>query len=130
MSLPVFRALGHVLVIGVDEVIDIASAEHVRTSLVRQLLRARGQEASAVVVDLRDPCLTTAGVDVLADIQHLADTVALRLLVVAPHSVSRRVLRITEADRRMEVHPGMTAALRALGDRRHGPGPEGSPLDS
>ncbi|MEV7888054.1 STAS domain-containing protein [Streptomyces sp. NPDC002817] len=114
MPLPVFRALDHVLVVGVDEVIDIASAEHIRTSLVRQLLRARGQEASTVVVDLRDPCLTSAGVDVLEDVRDLADSVTVRLLVVAPHPLTRRVLYLTAADRHLEVHPRLTEALRAI----------------
>ncbi|MFF4268318.1 STAS domain-containing protein [Streptomyces sp. NPDC001536] len=114
MPLPVFHALDHVLVAGVDEVIDIANAEHIRTSLVRQLLRARGQEASTVVVDLRDPCLTSAGVDVLEDIRQLADAVTVRLLVVAPHPLTRSVLRLTAADRDLEVHPRLTDALRAI----------------
>ncbi|MDQ0602400.1 anti-anti-sigma factor [Streptomyces canus] len=114
MPLPVFRALDHVLVVEVDEIIDIANAEHIRTALVCQLLRARGQEASAVVVDLRDPFLTSAGVDVLEGIRDLADSVTVRLLVVAPHPLTRRVLRLTAADRQREVHPRLTEALRAI----------------
>ncbi|MES5825004.1 hypothetical protein [Streptomyces sp. RG80] len=106
MPLPVFHALDHVLVVDVDEVIDIANAEHIRTALVRRLLHARGQRADTVVVDLRHPCLE--------DAQALARAVTLRLLVVASHPLTRSVLRITAADRQLEVYPRLTAALRAV----------------
>jgi anti-anti-sigma factor len=114
VHLPVFRALDQVLVVELYETIDLANAEHIRTALVRQLLRARGQEASAVVVDLRRPCLSSAGVGVLEDAQRLADAVRLRLLVVAAHPFTRRILHLTEADRHLEVHPGLADALRAV----------------
>lgn len=113
MPLPAFHALDHVLVVELGETIDIANAEHIRTDLVRQLLRARGQEASVVVVDLRLPCLTSAGVGVLEDAQHLADALRLRLVVVAAHPFTRRVLCLTAADRCLEVRPHLAAALRA-----------------
>lgn len=114
MPLPVFHALDHVLVVDVDEVIDIANAEHIRTALVRRLLHARGQRADTVVVDLWHSCLTSAGIAVLEDAQALARAVTLRLLVVASHPLTRSVLRITAADRQLEVYPRLTAALRAV----------------
>jgi anti-anti-sigma factor len=113
VPLPAFHALDHVLVVELGEVIDIANAERIRTDLVRHLLRARGQEASVIVVDLRFPCLTSAGVAVLEDAQHLADAVRLRLVVVATHPFTRRVLHLTSADGCLEVHPHLAAALRA-----------------
>ncbi|MDN3020734.1 STAS domain-containing protein [Streptomyces sp. S.PB5] len=113
MPLPVSHNLDDVLVIELNEIIDIANADHIRTDLVRRLLRAPGQETSVVVVDLRCSCLTSTGVAVLEDVQDLAAALRLRLLVVATYPFTRRVLRITAVDQRLEVYPRLATALEA-----------------
>ncbi|MGW2231219.1 STAS domain-containing protein [Streptomyces formicae] len=112
MPLPAFTVLDHVVVIKVYEVIDIASAAHVRADLHRALRGCRGPRN--VVVDLRSRCATSACVGVLKDTQRLADRLRLRLLVTAPHPLTRRVLHITSADGHLEIHPDLPAALQAV----------------
>ncbi|MFJ2771054.1 STAS domain-containing protein [Streptomyces sp. NPDC087300] len=109
MPLPVFLVADHVVVIKVYEVVDIANAEHFRAELHRVLRGCRGPRS--VVVDLRAPCATSVCVSALKDTQQLADRLRLRLLITAPHALTRRVLRLTAADGHLEVHPDLPTAL-------------------
>ncbi|MGH4031143.1 STAS domain-containing protein [Actinomycetota bacterium Odt1-20B] len=111
MSLPAFPVTDRAVVAKVYEIIDVANADRFRDDLSLMLRSCRG--ARAVVVDLRTRCLTTAGVEALEAGQELAHRLELRLLVAAPHALTRRVLRITEADRCLEVHTDLPAALQA-----------------
>lgn len=111
MSLPILPGTDHAVVVKVHQVIDIANVESFRADLKRVLRRCCGFRT--MVVDLRSPCLTAVAVDALEDAQHLATRLGLRLLITAPHPLTRRVLRITAADRRLEVYRDLPAALQA-----------------
>ncbi|APY85094.1 hypothetical protein DCW30_15070 [Streptomyces alfalfae] len=97
------------IVIPLAEIVDLANAERVRDDL-RRLLRSAGTRVA--IVDLRTPCLTAAAVGVLERTQALADRLGVRLLVVAPHRLTRHVLRVTAADVYLAVHPDLLSALR------------------
>lgn len=107
LSLPTYRVAG-MQVIKVYEVLDIANAPRVNGELAA-LVRT-GCDPS-VVVDLRTPYLTTAGIEVLEHAGQVAARRRRSLRIAAHRSLARRVLRITGADQVLEVHPDLSSAL-------------------
>ncbi|MEV0126182.1 hypothetical protein AB0I16_32340 [Streptomyces sp. NPDC050703] len=101
------------IVIPLVEIVDLANVARVRDDLGR-LLGSAGTRVA--VVDLRTPCLTAAAVGVLEETQALADRLGVRLLVAAPHRLTRHVLRVTAADVCLAVHPDLLSALREAAD--------------
>ncbi|MER5884602.1 STAS domain-containing protein [Streptomyces sp. NPDC001941] len=106
MPLPSYRLAGH-QVVKVYAVIDIANAARVGQDLDRVL--ADCPRGSSVVVDLRAPLLTAAGLDVLEHAHETALRHGLALRVTTRHALVRKVLRITGAEHLLDVHRDLRA---------------------
>jgi anti-anti-sigma regulatory factor len=109
VALPTYDLEGS-RIVRVNEVVDVANADQFAGELSALI---RECPEPTVIVDIGCPLLTTDGVDLLERAHALAARCGRTLRVTASHRVSRKVLRITGADRLLDVHPDLPTALRA-----------------
>ncbi|MFI0262658.1 STAS domain-containing protein [Streptomyces sp. NPDC017056] len=98
------------LVIEVPEIIDIANTDQVAAGL-QGLLRAPG--ACRIVIDLRAPLITVAGLQTLLHCQRTARARGMTLSVAADRPMVRKAFRLTGVHRTIPVHSSLAAALEA-----------------
>ncbi|MFD7661117.1 STAS domain-containing protein [Streptomyces sp. NPDC059788] len=99
------------LVIEVPEIIDIANTGQVAAGL-QGLLRA--PEASGVVIDLRAPIITVAGLQTLLRCQRTARERGMTLSVAADRPMVRKAFQLTGVHRAIPVHSSLEDALAAV----------------
>lgn len=109
MALPTYDIEGS-RIVRVSEVVDVANADWFAGELAALI---RDCPEQTVIVDLSCPLLTTDGIDFLERAHALAGRCGRTLRVTAGHDISRKVLRITGADRLLDVHPDLETALSA-----------------
>ncbi|MFH8347450.1 STAS domain-containing protein [Streptomyces sp. NPDC018045] len=98
------------LVIEVPEIIDIANTGQVAAGLQGLL---REPEANGVVIDLRAPIITVAGLQTLLSCQRTAREHGVTLSVAADRPMVRKAFRLTGVHRTIPLHSSLEDALAA-----------------
>ncbi|MFH8409126.1 STAS domain-containing protein [Streptomyces sp. NPDC018019] len=109
MNLPNYHIADR-LVIEVPEIIDIAN-NHQMAAGLQGLLRAPA--ADGVVIDLRAPIITVAGLQTLLRCQRTARERGVTLSVATDRPMVRKAFRLTGVHRTIPVHSSLADALAA-----------------
>ncbi|MEN2417400.1 STAS domain-containing protein [Streptomyces rimosus] len=110
MNLSTYRVADR-LVIEVPEIIDIANNHQMAEGLQEGLLHA--PPADGVVIDLRAPIITVAGLQTLLRCQRTARERGVTLSVAADRPMVRKAFRLTGVHRTIPLHSSLADALAA-----------------